>query len=243
MNNSIEQKCFFVLSGASSPFCRDYVGTYSLIEEIVLREDLGKYNLLDYEGVGQFYKSNSSEGIEINSSVERVKNMLRTASPGSLLMCRSWGCFVFSRLMAINPEYFKNFSRIILWGPSSYDFMINHYGTTKQIDDQNSKSSSKFYRVSRSFPKTLNSIEAECLTWSPTNSIQIDVGFGTRDRYLDKKYAESLVDAFNKQKNVNSSLYTVPNAYHDVQLDRYKNEEKVFKQVVLDYKKMIANTH
>src|SRR5207247_1590108 len=108
-----------ILSGGGDPRGAQYRPVYQLIEAEAARRRISVH-LIDYIGSG--HHSDFGLGLSLPGAAAKALADIerQTAPPGSTLLCRSFGCYVGAHLIAQHREKMRNFSRIILWGPSAY---------------------------------------------------------------------------------------------------------------------------
>ena len=215
------KKHLTILSGAGSPHGQQYQPVYELIKNEGERRGVSVH-LIDYVGFGHY--PDFGLGLSLPSAVSKALADIKCqpARPESTLLCRSFGCDVGAHLIAHHREEMRNFSRIILWGPSAYhtywDLVARHSSSLSEI---NQKVKSKGVQLSADFWPTMIPIE---MTAKTMREISVEIGYGTKDKYCDAPFANYLGKILEGNTSCPVRVAEILNAEHEI---RPETDERI----------------
>jgi hypothetical protein len=105
-----------VLPGGASPHSAGGKPTYSFLCDEGKRLSIG-VTVLDYLGAG--HEPDPGDGWTLPGAMSAVRERLKSAPHHSRLFCRSGGCMVAARFLAIEASTLAAFETIVFWGPTS----------------------------------------------------------------------------------------------------------------------------
>lgn len=211
-----DAKHITILSGGGSPHGEAYRPVYQLIEEKAATRGFTTH-LLDYVGIGHFPEFGM--GLNLPGAVEKARKDLKRLSPptGSTLLCRSFGCDVGAFLFAHHREEMGVFSRIILWGPSSFHLLWTRAERDRgAVDRVNFSSLAKGVQWSPTYWRTAEPIEESVKGFT---GIEVDIGYGTNDTYCDAPFAQYLAALITKNTPCPVRVVEIVDAQHEIRAD------------------------
>jgi len=158
-------------------------------------------------------------GLNLPGAVEKARQDLkvRPAPQGSTLLCRSFGCDVGAYLQGYHADEMTAFTRVVLWGPSSFHLLWKLAERDRGgVDKVNFMSLSKGVQWSPTFWKSTVPIEESV---KQIMGITVEIGFGTRDEYCDAPFANYLTAIIGKHTPCPVRVVEIEGAGHEIRPD------------------------
>lgn len=201
-----------VLPGLGSPESPLYQEVYRLIGDEAQRREL-PMRCLKYVGQGHLAEGRLRGEITLPGVAQAIVEEVKKAPPGSLLICRSFGCFLPGYLASRHGLKLRDFKRIVLWGPVPFFHMWRLFGTQSQISEMNVQAEVKGARLSPHFFQSIVPLEICCEALVDT---EVVLALGTKDRYTDPPFLPFLASILRKQGNRQVRVEIVRDAPHEV---------------------------
>lgn len=201
-----------LLPGLGSPESARYQDVYHLLAEEAQRREL-PMRCLKYRGQGHLAEGRLSGEITLPGIARAIISDVEQSPPGSLLLCRSFGCFLPGYLASYHGLNLARFRRIVLWGPVPYFHMWRLFGTRSKIAKMNIEAKTKGVRLSPSFFESMVPLEICCEALVDT---EVVIALGTEDRYADPSFPPFLAGVLRKHGNRHVRVEIVEGAPHEV---------------------------
>lgn len=204
-----------ILSGGGSPHVPSYRAVYELIEKEAVSRGFTTH-LIDYVGTG--HHPALGAGLSLPTAVEKAREDLKThvAPKGSTLLCRSFGCDVGAYLLAKYAAEMATFARVVFWGPSAYHLywkLVARTPDSLREMNEYAEKHAKGMRLNDSFWATFEPIEEIAKS---LRMINVEIGFGTRDRYCDGAFARYLAEIIWKNTHCSVRVLEIEGAEHEI---------------------------
>ncbi len=208
----MSQREALVLPGVGSPESLLYQDVYGLLSDgarsrgILLR-------CLKYKGHGHLADGAVSGQITLPGVAAAIAEDVRGSKPGSMLICRSFGCLLPGYLALKCTVNLATFERIVFWGPVPAFELWNLFGTRCRVAKTSVEAEHKGSRVDPDFYESLLPIEMSCKALVGT---QVIFAVGTCDKHTTPEFANYLAATVRKAGNTDVSVRIVDGAPHEV---------------------------
>jgi len=201
-----------VIPGLGSPESPLYEKVYHLLTAEARRRDM-PMRCLKYKGHGHLTGGRIDGKIELPGVAQGIVDAVRQAPPGSILICRSFGCLLPGYLALNHRLRLQDFRRIAFWGPVPYFHMWKLFGTAAQVAEKNSEAEAKGAKLAPDFFQSIVPLEVSCKSLL---DVEVIIAVGTADGYTTPAFADFLAAMVREAGNADVHVRIVENAPHEM---------------------------